>query len=180
MVAAIIVSLIVLRESGEAPHRRGATTSEGDSTRPSIRQARWRIRAEVIGPLPKRRREDLIGQRDRIAASIKQAYGGLFLDPARLRRSLRGVMTRTTARHLIRGRAGVPPRATRVKTLTRRARIWIQPGRFRRAAAKVIVRARVTVGGRTRRVSHVANLWLERKGSKWMVIAYDFNQRPLR
>ena len=138
-------------------------------------------RAWLIGrPLPKKRRDNAMRQRARIAAGIKQAYEGLFLDPARLRRSLRGVATTTAARHLIREGAGVPVRATRVKTLARKARIWIQPGRLRRAAAKVVVRARATMGGKTRRVRHVATLWLERRGSKWRVVAYDFNERPVR
>jgi hypothetical protein len=180
LVAAILVSLIVLREGGEAPSRPGATSGGGDST-PSIPQARWRIRSEVIGPpLPKKHRDILRRHRARIAASIKQAYEGLFLDPARLRKSLRGVATPAAALHLFRDGAGVPARATRVKTLTRRARIWIQPGRIRRAAAKVVVRARATMGARTRRVRHVGTLWLERRGSKWMVVAYDFKDRPLR
>jgi hypothetical protein len=179
LVAAILVSLIVPREGGEAPSRPGATSSDGGSTLPSIRQARWRIRTEVIGPLPKKRKDNLMRHRARIAAGIKQAYAGLFLDPARLRTSLRGVATTTASRHLIKEDAGVPVKATRVKTLVRRARIWIQPGRFRRAAAKVVVRARATMGRRTRRVRHVATLWLER-GSKWRVVAYDFNERPLR
>ena len=181
LVAAILVSLIVLREGGEAPSRPGATSSDESSTLPSIRQARWRIRSEVIGrPLPKKRRDNLMRHRARIAAGVKQIYEGLFLDPARLRSSLRGVATTTAARHLISEDAGVPVRATRVKTLTRRARIWIQPGRFRRAAAKVVVRARATMGARTRRVRHVATLWLERRGSRWKVVAYDFKERPLR
>jgi hypothetical protein len=181
LVAAILVSLIVLRESGEAPSRPGATSSDGGSTLPSIRQAKWRIRAEVIGrPLPKKRRDNLIRHRDRIATSIKQAYEGLFLDPGRLRSSLRGVVATAAARQLIREDAGVPARATRVKTIARRARIWIQPGPFRRAAAKVVIRARATLGRRTQRVRHVATLWLERRGSKWKVVAYDFNKRPLR
>ena len=181
LVAAILVSVIVLREGREAPSRPGATSSDGGSTLPSIRQAKWSIRSEVIGrPLPKKRRDNAMRQRARIAASIKQAYEGLFLDPARLRRSLRGVATTTAARHLIREGAGVPVRATRVKTLARKARIWIQPGSLRRAVAKVVVRARATMGGKTRRVRHVATLWLERRGSKWRVVAYDFNERPVR
>ena len=181
LVAAILVSVIVLREGREAPSRPGATSSDGRSTLPSIRQAKWSIRSEVIGPrLPKKRRDNLMRHRARIAAGIKQAYEGLFLDPARLRRSLRGVATTTAARHLIREGAGVPVRATRVKTLARKARIWIQPGRLRRAAAKVVVRARATMGGKTRRVRHHATLWLERRGSKWRVVAYDFNERPVR
>ena len=181
LVAAILVSLIVLREGGEAPSRPDAASSDGGSTLSSIRQARWSIRTEVIGPpVAKKRRANLILQRNRIAGGIKQAYEGLFLDPARLRKSLRGIATPTAARHLIREDAGVPVRATRVKTLARRARIWIQPGGFGRAAAKVVIRARATMGGRTRRLSHVANLWLERRGPRWKVVAYDFNQRPLR
>jgi hypothetical protein len=181
LVAAILVSLIVLREGGGAPSRPSATSSDGGSTLPTIRQARWRIHSEVIGrPLPKKRRDNVMRHRARIAAGIKQAYEGLFLDPARLRRSLRGVATATAARHLIREDAGVPVRATRVKTLSRKARIWIQPGSFRRAAAKVVVRARATMGASTRRVRHIATLWLERRGSKWKVVAYDFNERPLR
>jgi hypothetical protein len=181
LVAGILVSLIVMRESGEAPSRPGATSSHGGSTLPSIRQARWRIHSEVIGrPLPKKRRDNVMRHRARIAAGIKQVYEGLFLDPARLGKSLRGVATSTAARHLIREGAGVPARASRVKTLARKARIWIQPGSFRRAAAKVIVRARATMGERTRRVRHVATLWLERWGSKWKVVAYDFKERPLR
>ena len=181
LVAAILVSVIVLREGREAPSRPGATSSDGRSTLPSIRQAKWSIRSEVIGrPLPKKRRDNAMRQRARIAAGIKQAYEGLFLDPARLRRSLRGVATPAAARHLIREGAGVPVRATRVKTLARKARIWIQPGSLRRAVAKVVVRARATMGGKTRRVRHVATLWLERRGSKWRVVAYDFNERPVR
>ena len=181
MVAAILLSLIVLREGGEAPSRPGATSGDESSTLPSIRQARWRFSSEVIGrPLPKKRRDNLMRHRARIAAGVKQIYEGLFLDPARLRSSLRGVATTTAARHLISEDAGVPVRATRVKTLTRRARIWIQPGRIRRAAAKVVVRARATMGARTRRVRHVATLWLERRGSRWKGVAYDFMERPLR
>jgi hypothetical protein len=181
LVAAILVSLIVLREGGEAPSRPGATSSDGGSTLPSIRQAKWHIRSEVIGrPLPKKRRDNAMRHRARIAAGIKQAYEGLFLDPARLRRALRGVASASAARHLIRDGVGVPVRATRVKTLARKARIWIQPGSFRRAVAKVVVRARATMGQRTRRVRHVATLWLERWGRKWKVVAYDFNERPLR
>jgi hypothetical protein len=181
LVAAILVSVIALRDSGEAPSRHGATSSDGGSTLPSIRQARWRIRAEVIGgPLPKKRRDNVRRHRARIAAGIKQTYEGLFLDPARLRSSLRGVATTSAARHLLNEGAGVPVRARRVKTLVRRARVWIQPGRLHRAAAKVVVRARATLGGRTRRVRHVATLWLERRASKWKVVAYDFYERPPR
>jgi hypothetical protein len=180
LVAAILISLAVLREQGRgAPDRSGATTSEGDSTEPSIRQARWRIRGRVIGRLPERRRKALIRQRERIAAGIKQAYEGLFLDPRDLRSALRGVVVTAAANQLIRRDAGVPARAKRVKTLKREASIWIQAGGFRRAAAKVIVRARATVGERTRRVNHVANLWLVRRRSKWRVIAYDFHQKPI-
>jgi hypothetical protein len=180
LVAAILVSLIILREGREAPHRPGGTTSEGDSTLPSIRQARWRIRAAVVGRLPKHRRKGFIRQEKRIAAGIKQAYEGLFLDSSHLRSALQGVVVTPAANRLIRGDAGVPARARRVKTLKREAHLWVQPGRFRRAAAKVIVRARATVGNKTRRVKHVANLWLERRGSNWKVIAYDFHQRPIR
>jgi hypothetical protein len=181
LVATVLVSLIVMRDSGEAPSQPGATSSDGRSTLPSIRQARWRIHSEVIGrPLSKKRRDNAMRHRARIAAGIKQAYEGLFLDPARLRKSLRGVTSSTAARHLIREGAGVPVRATRVKTLTRKARIWIQPGNFRRAAAKVVVRARATMGERTRRVRHVATLWLERWGSTWKVVAFDFKERPLK
>jgi hypothetical protein len=180
LVAAIVVSLIVVREGGrDDPHRPGAT-SEGDSTEPSIRQARWRIRARVVGDLPKRRRKGLIRQRKRIVAGIKQAYAGLFLDPRHLRRALRGVVVPAAANHMLRRDAGVPAGARRVKTLRREAHIWIQSGGFRRAAAKVNVRARATVGERTRRVKHVANLWLERRLSKWRVVAYNFRQRPIR
>jgi hypothetical protein len=179
LVAAIVVSLIVLREGGDDPHRPGGT-SEGDSTQPSIRQARWRIHARVVGRLPKSRRKGLIRQRERIVAGIKQAYAGLFLDPRHLRSALRGVVVPAAANHMLRRGAGVPARARRVKTLKREAHIWIQAGSFRRAAAKVNVRARATVGERTRRVMHVANLWLERHRSKWRVVAYNFRQRPIR
>jgi hypothetical protein len=179
LVAVLLISLAVLREQGREPDRPGATTSQGDSTLPSIRQARWRIRAAAVGRLPKRDRERFIKQRERIAASIKQAYEGLFLDPGHVRSALRGIVIPTAATQLIRRDAGVPARAKRVKTLKREARIWIQPGRFSRAAAKVVVRARATVGTETRRVKHIANLWLERRGPRWRVIAYDFQQRPI-
>jgi hypothetical protein len=177
LVAAVLLSLAVLREGREAPQRPGATTGEGDS---SIRQARWRIRAGVVGRLPKRDRKGFVRQRERIAAGIKQAYQGLFLDPGHVRSALRGVVVAPAVNELIRSDAGVPPRATQVKTLKREARIWIRLGRFSRAAARVVVRARATVGNKTRRVKHVANLWLERRGPKWSVIAYDFQQRPIR
>jgi hypothetical protein len=179
LVAVLLISLAVLREQGREPDRPGATTSQGDSTLPSIQQARWRIRAAAVGRLPKRDRERFIKQRERIAASIKQAYEGLFLDPGHVRSALRGIVIPTAATQLIRRDAGVPARAKRVKTLKREARIWIQPGRFSRAAAKVVVRARATVGTETRRVKHIANLWLERRGPRWRVIAYDFQQRPI-
>jgi hypothetical protein len=177
LVAVVLITLAVLRE--QEPDRPGATTSQGDSTLPSIHQARWRIRAAAVGRLPKRDRERFIKQRERIATSIKQAYEGLFLDPGQVRSALRGIVIPSAATQLIRRDAGVPARAKRVKTLKREARIWIQPGRFNRAAAKVIVRARATVGTETRRVKHIANLWLERRGPKWRVIAYDFQQRPI-
>jgi hypothetical protein len=179
LVAAILFSLAVLRENREAPNQPGVT-GEGDSTRPSIRQARWRIRATVVGRVPKRHREGFVRQRERIAAGIKQVYEGLFLDRGHVRSALRGVVIAAGANELIRRDAGVPARATRVRTLKREARIWIEPGLFRRAAARVIVRARATVGNKTRRIKHFANLWLERRGPEWRVVAYDFQQRPIR
>jgi hypothetical protein len=48
------------------------------------------------------------------------------------------------------------------------------------ASARVGIKLRGKVGSKKVMLSHQSTLWLERKGSRWQVIGFEADQRPIK
>lgn len=185
--AAVIGAAVLVASFGtactEAPDRSDPRAQIPEVSPPSIKQAAWRIKAKQIGSVGKVTRADkkrLRAQRPRLNGLIKDVYDSLFLSPSRKRISLRKHFTHEAARKVLATKAGISPRAERVRTWSRRATIGVQPNNGTVAAAQVYVHATGKVGNKIFRLVHKATLWLQRSRGTWKVVGFEVNQGPVK
>jgi hypothetical protein len=185
--AAVIGAAVLVASFGsactEAPDRSDPGAQIPEVSAPNIKQAAWRIKAKQIGSVGKVTRADkkrLRAQRPRLKGLIKDVYDSLFLFPSRKRISLREHFTRRAARKVLATKAGISPRAERVRTWSRRATIGVQPNNAAVAAAQVYIRATGKVDNKIFRLVHRATLWLQRARGAWKVVGFEVNQGPVK
>lgn len=144
---------------------------------PEVEQATWKVRTRAMGSLGKpsaRERKRAAAAGHRVGVVIKQVYNDLFLDPARLKGSVRARFSRSAGAALLASKSGPPRAAEDVRTIVRKAKISVQVPATRHAVAEVRVVAKGNAE-KSFRVVHRSTLYLERR-SGWTVIAFDLNQ----
>jgi hypothetical protein len=184
---ALLALLVAVSISGgdrsAKPDRYPPPPSARDPQPEPIAQAPWRIKpvaANVSARVSKAQRRAVARQGDRLSTLVRGVYGALFLRPDSRREVLKSRFTAAAASKLDRSRVGYPARATRVRTVGRRARISIDPLSTRQAVALVAIRARGQVGDDLLRVNHRSTLFLQRTEGRWRVIAFEVDQRPVK
>lgn len=185
--AAVIGVAVLLASFGtactEASDRSAPRAQIPEVSTPTIKQAAWRIKAKRIGSVGKVTRADkkrLKAQRPRLKGLIKDVYDSLFLFPSRKKMSLRRHFTHPAARRVLATKAGISPRAERVRTWSRRAIIGVQPNNAAVAVAEVYVRATGKIGDKIFRLVHRATLWLQRSRGAWKVVGFEVDQGPVK
>jgi hypothetical protein len=184
--ALVGLALFLGRTEQEGSHPRRGAEADGTepATLPKITHARWRVDkfpAGAVGGMTKAEVRRLKAQGPKVGRLVRSLYDTLFLEPERLGRVVRASFAGSAARSFLSlDSSGPPDRATRVKLVTRKARIGIDAQASKHAVASVTVAARGSASGRSFRLVHEATLWLERWRRGWRVIAYDLEQRPVR
>ena len=178
VVAIAIVSILLLMntagDKGEGAGRR--TGGRG-----GVEQADWKVTSYSIGgkhPSGKQSNPPK-GQTKSLERVVRRFHDSVYLFPADLKADTGKYFTDDAARAMRASGLGLPDSASKVETKKRSARIGIEADGAKRAAAVVNV---VAVGESAKgdfRVGSETRLWFERTGSKWKVIAFDVDQRPL-
>ncbi len=146
-----------------------------------IEQAPWRIvatRAGIVERSTKADRNEFARQRPRVKQLVRDVYDALFLYPDSVRKVLKRRFDGRARRAFHAAKVGLTPGATQVRTLRRAARIGVAAHGARQGVAIVRVRLESNARGRRVRTDHRSTMWLQRRGSRWRVIAFDVAQRP--
>ncbi len=176
VVVGIVSAVVTTRVLDSSASPSGARP--GTIAAPDVEQADWKVSTRPMGSLGKpsareRKRARAAGRR--VGVVIKRVYDDLFLEPARLKGSVRAHFTRSAGAALLASKSGPPSAAQDVRTVVRKTKISVQVPRTRHAVAEVRVIAKGKAQGRFR-VVHRSTLYLERGRSGWTVIAFDLDQ----
>lgn len=115
-------------------------------------------------------------QKDRVRATVRDLADAIALDPGRLPRAARRLMTRTSGAALLKEAPGIPKRAEEVVALERRGRVGIQAPRFGAAAAELQIVMQATIDDRMVKWRDSFRFWLQRADGVWRVIAFDLER----
>lgn len=180
MLATVGVAAYALtRREGPSSHQSGTQRSDSPVI---LEQAPWRIRTLATGitsKLTKGEKNRLRDQRGPLTALVKELHSALFLDPSTRKRVVRRLFSASAASPFLSARPGITSESESVRTLRRRGRIGIQAAGARRAAGTVTVVARIESNGETVRIGYHSDLFLEKKRGRWMVVAFETDQKPL-
>lgn len=175
LIAAIAVVVILLlmnignEQDGGA--RRGG--------RAAVDQADWKVTSYSLGGAHPARTGKAPNKEVRsLRRLIRRWHDSVYLFPADLRADTNKYFTRAAARAVRTSGLGPPRTAKQVETTKRTARIGIEAGGARRAAADVEIVAKGRSAKGKFRIATETHLWFEREGSKWKVVAFDVEQKP--
>lgn len=139
----------------------------------------WRTDAYPVGAsgkLSKMEATRFKHQKDRVRATVRDLADAITIDPGRLPRVARRVMTASSAASLLQQAPGIPKGAEEVTALERGGRIGIQAPRFSAAAAELHVVMKATIGDRVVKWRDAYRFWLQRSNGVWRVMAFDFDR----
>ena len=176
-VVAIAVAAILLLINSTGDKKEGRRTGGRGGTE----QADWKVTSYSIGgnhPSGKHARPPKQEARA-LEKLVRRWHDSVYLFPAELRSDTEKYFTRDAARAMRASDLGLLDSAREVETKKRSARIGIEGNGAKRAAAVVDIVATGDSAKGEFRVGSETHLWFEREGSKWKVIAFDVNQRPL-
>ena len=174
VIAAVAILLLLNQGTDRGRNRRGAGRGTSE-------QADWKITSFSIDgkagkgknqPAPRRHEQP-------VEKLVRRWHDALYLFPSDLRGATQRYFTNEAARALRSSEIALPKTARDIRTRRRTARIAIEAGGPARAAAIVDVVATGKSRAGTFRSASESRLWLERRGSNWKVVAFDFDLRPL-
>jgi hypothetical protein len=181
---AVMVGMITAATLTGAAHRGGTRSSSTENAGvAAAQQADWKISihpAGVTGKLSKSEKLRIAHQRHALRGVVRDLYGALFFNPARVDNVLSSRFSKASATSFRRAHAGIPKDMSNVTTKRRAARVSVQASGAKRAVADVTVVASGNLEGRAVKILHRSRLWLERTGRHWKIIAFDVDQRPVK
>lgn len=125
------------------------------------------------GKLDKSQRAHFDAQKVRLRATVRDLADAISLDPGRLPRAARRVMTAVAGRSLVAKAPGLPKGAEGITALERSGRIGIQVPGFSAATAEIRMVMQATIDDRLVKWRDDITFWLSRSDDGWAVIAFD-------
>jgi hypothetical protein len=179
--AAVIAASLVISALRAHPIvvTEGADPSDSVPGAAVAEAAVWKTDAYPVGAsgkLTKAEAARFKHQKDRVRATVRDLADAIAIDPGRLPRAARRVMTAASAAALLREAPGMPKGAEDITALQREGRIGIQAPRFGAAAAELQVVMQATVGDRVVKWRDDFTFWLSRSDGTWRVIAFDLER----
>jgi hypothetical protein len=175
MVAAAPAAYVLWQES------RTTTPAPPFSAVPEAQQAPWKIETFPAGAIARIGKADRALAENRAAAVegiVKDVYDTELMDPAKLPKVLDRAFTARAAESFAKAGLGVPKGATDVRSTSRRARIGVDIGGGRAAAADVKISLVGDLKGEKLEITQRATLWMQRDQRHWRVVGYDVKQGP--
>ena len=166
------------RAGSSSPVDPGATVAA-----PGIEQPAWDMRtfpAGTVGKPTKAQVDAVAAESDSVQGMVRDVYDALWLKPGTLDQVMAGSFEPAAAKAIKAARVGLPQGAADVQIVKRKASIGIDATGAKTAAARVIVVAQGESKKGSWKMHHAANLWLQRQGNAWKVIAFDYKQGPAR
>lgn len=141
-------------------------------------QAEWKIETSSVGGEHFRKKQPPppAEQSRTLERLVREFHDTMFFRPGELGEVTKQYFTSGAADDLKNSKVGLPKDARTVRTLTRKARIGIDADGAKRAVAFVEIVAEGQTGKGDFHSATKSTLWMERDGSKWKVIAFDFKQ----
>ena len=168
LIIALVAIFLLMSPSGKKGRRQG-----GIGVGP---QARWEFTSFAVGG----KKADVPGgQQKAIKKLIRRWSDSVYLYPADLKSATNRYFTTAAANAFRASDVGLPRNARDVQTTKRAAQLWIDADGDRRAAAHVEVVATGKSSAGEFRSAYESQLWLERDGAAWKVIAYEVDQQPV-
>jgi hypothetical protein len=178
VLTAAVATLIVMRGGSEDTPGSSPRTAPEPSPSPTVAHAEWDISIFPAGRGKPNSRQQARAARqsDALSAAVESIYDSFLLtgDLSALEGS---TLTRPAARSLGSSPLGLPKGFTEPVAVRREARVGVQTGAERRAAARVVYVVEGTRNGTTARLRHSSDLWLERHDGSWRAIAYTGERR---
>ncbi|MFP5298208.1 MAG: hypothetical protein ACLGHL_04385 [Actinomycetota bacterium] len=173
---AILVALGVIRAISDRPVSSGASGSTPevvlDAEGEPLPQAPWKVNVypTAIGKPGRSQRELVSKQRDDLKRLVRNLSDALLLD--RDVSSVKRSLTPAVAQRLERSKLSVPEGMTEVRTLRRTAKVGVDE-KATHAAARITIAYEGLLEGRTLKMQHKMDLWLQRNSDGWRVVAFS-------
>lgn len=176
VVAIAALAIILLLRTGSPQVQLGEAGERGVEN-----QANWKIKSFTTGgkhpsgehPKPPKQQTKAIEQ------LVRDWNDALILSPGQFGDITKKYFAPPAGNAISSSDFGLPQSANQVDTTKRRARIGIEADGAKRAVVDVSIVARGKSDEGEFRTESDSTLYLERTGSKWHVIAFDVDQRPL-
>ena len=176
IVAIAVLAIILLLRTGSGQVQLGEAGERGVED-----QADWKFKAKTIGgkhpsgkhPAPPEKETQAVEQ------LVRDWNDALILSPGQFGDATKKYFAPPAGNAVSSSDYGLPKSANNVKTTKRSAKIAIEADGAKRAVVYVSIIARGQSDEGEFRTGSNSTLWLERTGSKWNVIAFDVNQKPL-
>jgi hypothetical protein len=149
-------------------------------TQPPLKQARWQIEAKVVPAGGKHKSKLLKLQAAAVGTVVKEFYDAFLINPGDFDSLVNKDISAEAAKVLAASKIDSGKTIERLQTLRRSAKIGLQAPTAMHASARVGIKLRGKVGSKKVMLSHQSTLWLERKGSRWQVIGFEADQRPIK
>ncbi|HYN35412.1 MAG TPA: hypothetical protein VEV82_00390 [Actinomycetota bacterium] len=176
VVAIAALAIILLLRTGSPQVQLGEAGERGVEN-----QANWKFKSFTTGgkhpsgehPKPPKQQTQAVEQ------LVRDWNDALILSPGQFGDITKKYFAPPAGNAITSSDFGLPQSANQVDTTKRRARIGIEADGAKRAVVDVSLVARGKSDEGEFRVESDSTLYLERTGSKWHVIAFDVDQRPL-
>lgn len=180
-IPAVVAVVAIVAATGAAAWfflRPGDGIGTGAPPESTLDQARWKITAHAASvERPTAKERTVVRRREpALAALVKDVYDALLLDRDARRETIRRYFNASGGKAFFARGVDISKSAA-IRTRRRRADIGIDAQGATRAAASITVVATIRDGSREKRITHRADLYLEKQRRGWKVIGFAVDQR---